>query len=170
RQLAVKGQGHAGHDAGARHHQADKHCEGDQTGAPPSLAIRRQLRPQLRSACADRLQGLAVGLQRGLLRPLGLLPHPLGVFSCLATPVIHQTAFIVPPLTADETLSWWGTPRSIYGLFGLLRISDCGLRIEYMDDRALKERTLQFVLAIFRMASSLPKTRETDAVVRQVIR
>ena len=39
-----------------------------------------------------------------------------------------------------------------------------------MDDRALKERTLQFGLAIFRMASSLPKTRETDAVVRQVIR
>src|SRR5439155_26800757 len=76
-------------------------------------------------------------LQRGLLRPLGLLPHPLGVFSCLAAPVIHQTGFIVPPLTADETLPWWGTPRSIYGLFELLRISDCGLRIEYVDDRAL---------------------------------
>src|SRR5213594_2931788 len=82
------------------------------------------------SACADRLQGLAVGFQRGLLRPLGLLPHPLGVFSGLAAPVIHQTGFIVPPLTADESLSWWGTPRSIYGLFEVLRIPDCGLRIE----------------------------------------
>ncbi len=39
-----------------------------------------------------------------------------------------------------------------------------------MDDRALKERTLRFSLAILRMASSLPRTRETDVIVRQMIR
>lgn len=39
-----------------------------------------------------------------------------------------------------------------------------------MDDRALKERTLQFGLAVIRLASSLPKSRETDVVARQIIR
>ena len=39
-----------------------------------------------------------------------------------------------------------------------------------MDDRALKKRTLLFGLAVIRLASSLPKTKEADIIARQITR
>ena len=104
RQPAVECQRHTRHHTGPRDHQREEHREGDQSDAHPSHAVRRQLRSPPWSPGADRLQSLAVDLHRGLPRSLGLLPHPLGMFSRLAAPVVHQTGLIVPRYPG-------GTPR-----------------------------------------------------------